>query len=342
MSGFRSPMATPLVSVGIPVHNGQRTILRSLRSICGQDYRELEIVVVDNASTDNTADLVRSVAQTDPRIRLVCLSKNQGAFASFNRSVEESSGEFFLWVAADDAIASDYVSSAVRFLGDHPQLAMSAPRVTVFVDGRHEPVYEVRLTGFGTEVSRYRRFRRSIGRLPMVVMYGVYRTNALRRTALLTPGHMSDVAFLQEVVLRGPIQENFEQHLDYFMAERWKTTDEERRHFSTQGLSAVVPPFVPLLLERLRRIGRLEAGLVTRFGFSVLVVAAEILRVGARGLWRLTRVLLGRRLAEALGIWLYWRFQHIPDLVVLDHQAFRQRVVLPSMGLRASSEGARG
>jgi glycosyltransferase involved in cell wall biosynthesis len=90
-----------LVSVVIPAFNAAPTIEETLRSVRGQTYRDLEIVVVDDGSTDETAAAVRRQAASDRRVRLVAQT-NAGVGAARNRGIEETSGAFIAPVDADD------------------------------------------------------------------------------------------------------------------------------------------------------------------------------------------------------------------------------------------------
>jgi len=90
-----------LVSVIVPVFNAAGTIAETLRSVCNQTYRNLEILVVDDGSTDATRDIVREAARVDSRIRLI--EKTNGGVASArNLGIHESRGDFIAPVDADD------------------------------------------------------------------------------------------------------------------------------------------------------------------------------------------------------------------------------------------------
>jgi glycosyltransferase involved in cell wall biosynthesis len=93
--------AQPLVSVVIPAFNASTYIERTLRSAARQTYPALEIIVVNDGSTDDTAKLVEQIAMTDPRIRLLS-TPNRGVAAARNAGIEASSGRFVAFLDADD------------------------------------------------------------------------------------------------------------------------------------------------------------------------------------------------------------------------------------------------
>ena len=65
----KADAAAPVVSIGVPVYNGDRLLARALDSLCGQQFSEMEIIISDNASTDGTEQICRTYAARDPRIR---------------------------------------------------------------------------------------------------------------------------------------------------------------------------------------------------------------------------------------------------------------------------------
>ena len=91
----------PLVSVVVPAFNAARTILETLHSVSQQSYRNLEVTVVNDGSTDETADIVRNYSRADPRVRM--LSKPNGGVASArNEGIKASRSEFIAFIDADD------------------------------------------------------------------------------------------------------------------------------------------------------------------------------------------------------------------------------------------------
>ena len=91
----------PLISIVVPAYNAESFIGQTIISIIGQTYKNIEVIVVNDGSKDNTADLVRSIAQADSRITLLNQS-NSGVSAARNLGIEKSKGEFIAFIDADD------------------------------------------------------------------------------------------------------------------------------------------------------------------------------------------------------------------------------------------------
>ena len=112
----------PLASVIIPVHNGEYFIDDALRSLVGQTYPNLEIIVVDDGSTDRTSDRAAAYA---PRVRCVRHATRSGsASAPRNTGVRESRGEYLAFLDADDILLPDRVEKRVEFLLAHPEVGV--------------------------------------------------------------------------------------------------------------------------------------------------------------------------------------------------------------------------
>jgi glycosyltransferase involved in cell wall biosynthesis len=92
----------PLVSIIIPAYNRQRSLPRAIESILNQTHRDLEIIVVDDGSTDNTAAIAEEFALRDFRIRLICHGKNRGAQAARNTGARSANGRWLNFFDSDD------------------------------------------------------------------------------------------------------------------------------------------------------------------------------------------------------------------------------------------------
>ena len=94
-------MAQPLVSIIVPVYNGEKTIERCLRSIQNQSYSNIEVLVVNDGSSDHTERIIRKYAQRDSRFRYI-EKENSGVSDSRNVAMAEAKGDYFQFVDGDD------------------------------------------------------------------------------------------------------------------------------------------------------------------------------------------------------------------------------------------------
>lgn len=119
---------TPLVTVLIATFNTEATIGAVCRSLLAQTYGNLELVVVDDASTDLTREIVREFTETDKRVRLLTLEENQGTYTAFNHGLRAAKGEFVTCQGADDWAHPEKISTLVSALQENPDAVATKTR----------------------------------------------------------------------------------------------------------------------------------------------------------------------------------------------------------------------
>jgi glycosyltransferase involved in cell wall biosynthesis len=112
----------PRVNIGMPVFNGEKFIEEAVDSILNQTFRNFEIIISDNASTDRTTQICLDYASKDPRVRYYRNKKNVGGPANYNRVFELSSAQYFKWAAYDDVLAPDYLRKCINVLDANPSI----------------------------------------------------------------------------------------------------------------------------------------------------------------------------------------------------------------------------
>ena len=129
----------PLVSVCIPTHDDAPVVGDALRSAMRQEYSPLEILVVDNYSSDTTWPRVQGIARGDARVRLMRNPENIGMARNFNACIQSATGEYLLILCADDAMKEGCVALLAGALREHPSAVMAACGRT-FTDQNLRPV----------------------------------------------------------------------------------------------------------------------------------------------------------------------------------------------------------
>ena len=127
---------SPLVSICIPTFNAARWILDCLESARAQSYRRLEVLIIDDASTDETVELIRSI--DDERIRLVVNEQNIGLVRNWNKCIEMSRGDFIKFLFHDDILYPDCVDKMMRLLLSNENVGLVFSPRDVIVEGDPE------------------------------------------------------------------------------------------------------------------------------------------------------------------------------------------------------------
>ncbi len=115
-------MSEPAVSVIITAYNRERVIAEAVHSILRQTVADFELIIVDDGSTDATATIAESF--DDPRVRLVRHGSNRGIPAARNSGLDAARGQFIAWLDSDDVARPRRLEVQLRFLRDHPEIAM--------------------------------------------------------------------------------------------------------------------------------------------------------------------------------------------------------------------------
>lgn len=110
-----------MISVIIPLYNKEPIIEKSLRSVLSQDYDDFEVVVVNDGSTDRSAEIVKSI--DDPRIRLI-EQENGGPSKARNTGVKNAKGEWVVFLDADDEFLPGALSKFYSLIEEHPEVGM--------------------------------------------------------------------------------------------------------------------------------------------------------------------------------------------------------------------------
>ena len=198
----------------MPVYNGAAHLPATLDSVRAQTFQDWTLVVSDNASTDESREIVEKYAASDERIVLLENHANQGAVWNYNNAFRKAPvTEYFMWLSADDVLKPDYLSRAVDLL-DRDSMAIGAYSRAYRINAAGTRVGDfdraaafVRLDG----ASPSARHRRALLGMPAIVVFGLYRREIMASSGLHYECVGGDRAFVCDMALRGRIREIPEQ-----------------------------------------------------------------------------------------------------------------------------------
>lgn len=191
------------VSIGMPVFNGGRFIEKALDSILEQSYGNFELIISDNASTDDTELICRAYAARDSRIRYVRQQTNMGAAANFRYVLQAAQHDRFIWAAADDWWDRDRLERLVAALGEDDSVVVGAVRR--YVNG---VLYAEYVPTSFSQGQWWRFLFREESRLEKIYfIYGLmWKSKALRPVSYFSDGYCQDAIFCYRLLWLGHLK----------------------------------------------------------------------------------------------------------------------------------------
>ncbi len=243
---------SPRLSVGLPVYNGERFLSEALDSVLGQTYEDFELIISDNASTDDTEAICHRYEKQDSRIRYFRQPRNIGLSPNHNFVVEQGRGELFKWASYDDLYARTLLERCIEALDEHPRhiLAHSWTAMINSDDEVTKPYIYGLSTGSADVTERFTSMLYDRGGDDL---YGVIRTSVLHQVLPHDSYHNSDRTLVARLALQGP----FHQIPDWLYFRRDHPEQAERACPTTRSRCANMDP---------RRADRLRNPTVRLYG----------------------------------------------------------------------------
>ena len=194
-------MKKSLVTIGIPVYNGELLMKKCIESVLSQTYENFELIISDNASTDSTPDICKEFLKKDNRITFVRQNENMGQNWNFNFPLEKANGEYFVWLVADAIISPEFIEKNIAVLESQDNAVGCISKIKIdhtCVDKfktEKEVLKKIGLvyrpnnsySGEGTlpiTGNYVERIRKYLKYFPWEMMQAVYRTKPLRESSI--------------------------------------------------------------------------------------------------------------------------------------------------------------
>jgi hypothetical protein len=266
----------PMVTIGIPTFNRAELLAVALRSALDQTYPNVEVIVSDNASTDQTQEHCARLARSDPRLRYLRQDKNLGATANFQSALEESCGEYFMWLADDDWIEPNYVEVCEEFLRRDESLQLVSGMASYHRSGKQVFMGETIRLLDPDPCNRVLGYYQSV--IWNGVFYGLARTATMRSTIPLQSRFGADWMLVASVAFRGGVL----------------TVPMTTIHRSVEGASYDVRRLAPVWARSVPGLPHLSIGLSVIKELSTAPVYDSLSRtarlvLGARVFWTMLK-----------------------------------------------------
>ena len=212
-----------LVTIGIPVYNEEKHLDETIRSALAQDFKDIEIVISDNGSTDKSVEIIKKYCNIDKRIKAIYKERNMGPRANFHSLLDNTRSKYSVLLGAHDLFLPNYISEAVAFLESNPDYVMAYPQ-SKLVDGNEDKLgyADSDIDTFGLDVGQ--RMKKTAANLFWCTCFhGVFRTDIVRKLPTLQI-RGSDHLFLYAAAYHGHI--HFIQKLGILRRESRQETPE--------------------------------------------------------------------------------------------------------------------
>jgi len=264
----KAGVSAPLVSVGMPVRNAERHLREAIECLLAQDYKNFEVVISDNASSDATESICREYAGRDQRVSYHRSDQDRGAVWNFNQVFTLARGTYFMWAAHDDLRASRYLSACVAELEAHPDAGFCATDVEfIDEDGKPVPLWATMIRPVGpTPRARVSAIARSRYWLDV---YALMRSAVLAQTTLAQPVWGFDVSIQLQMCLRASVRVVHEK-LFLYRVDPAKTTQAVADTLGAPASQGAIPVnWSAMALQLLGDVWRSPLGTVQRTALAV-------------------------------------------------------------------------
>jgi glycosyltransferase involved in cell wall biosynthesis len=194
---------SPLVTIGLPVFNRERFVRQAIESLLNQTFRDFQLIISDNASTDSTGKICEEYARKDRRVRYFRNSENIGLSPNFNRVFSLSQSPYLKWSTSDDYWAPTMIERALEIMEADRSIVLCYPKtMLVNQEGGDSQPYEDNLHLVSDNSKE--RFIQLLSQIGLAHQHtGLIRAESLSRTHLLGDYPGSDVVLLAELTLYG-------------------------------------------------------------------------------------------------------------------------------------------
>lgn len=200
-------MIHPLVSVGMPVLNGEKWLRRSLASLLLQDYPNMEIIISDNASTDATSVICSEYMGLGKDIKVIRQERTIGVVENFKAVLDAATGKYFMWAAVDDSWGSTFISRLTDKLESDERYAVAQSGTLNLAESSLGKISDVRFSGRNNpeNCSMLQLTSKIVSLLKYnFYIYGLFRRELLKEAFAYCPAvPSSDRWFLLQFPLAG-------------------------------------------------------------------------------------------------------------------------------------------
>ncbi len=198
----------PLVSIGMPVRNGEEYLSEALDSLLGQTFTDFELILSDNGSEDATPEICKAYAARDSRVHYHRFEQDVGAARNYNHTFNRARGRYFKWAAHDDVCLPEFLSRCLSVFNTAPASVVLVYARTELIGARREPLgYDPVCLGM-EDPRAHRRLAHYLEHVRFAnAVMGLIRSDVLRKTRVHDTFISADLVLMGELQMLGAFRE---------------------------------------------------------------------------------------------------------------------------------------
>jgi len=248
----------PLITIGMPVYNGDNFLKRRLNNILEQTFTNFKLIISDNASSDKTQNICEEYSRKDKRIHYVRQEKNMGILRNFNYVLQRAKSKYFVWAAVDDIWLSEFLEKNVKVLDVNEKVVGSISKIKYtnengsFIDYEEVDYRKYPITGsYEDKVTFYLKVK------TIENIYALYRRDELSKCVIRKANHAVDNAMILNVLKFGDIivLDDVLMYRNLYGISSETNIIKRFHQFNDYGLVGNLFPFLPFTCWCVKNVG---------------------------------------------------------------------------------------
>lgn len=321
----------PLVSIGIPIFNAEHNLANLLNQLIKQDYKNIEIIISDNCSTDNSEKIAKEFSEKYKNIKYFRNKLNLGGNFNFNKVLEISNGDYFCWSSSKNIYKSNFVSKCVETFSKNKDAVLCIPSVNYSIEGSDSIICISELNNLNLQNNLVSRYKEVLFNFNMVGIYGMFRKKTLNKINKIPQILGGDTTFIQELTLFGPFIKAEEALLTYVSRKNWNNIDQDYNNlFYNKKKSFWYKPIYHLILKNLSNLFKNNnISNRNKIFITIILVNHFFFKIYSK----LYSLILIKLFGEKKHIIdkLYYKFKYNKGIKIIDEKKFYLRFIVPQI-----------
>lgn len=320
----------PLVTVAVPAYNGEKFVESCLKNIGSQTYENIEVIVSDNCSSDETFSEIRKNIVSISGARCIRTTANMGAISNINYLLRHARGKFFVIWALDDNKPPNFIEECVKSFEVNPEAVLCIPRIEMSLvsTGKLIAIFQTKIP---VELKApCSRFQFALNKVPATAFYGLYNKQALNKLGWIPRKLAGDLAYLQGLSLLGDFVYSPNATSEFKIRDKWNTSVDDLKFF----FGSEIPPisrfsFLSFYIESGKFVWDSGHSVAIKVKCYKLLVIHFVKTKLQRVFLKLLSVILTNKVGKKMAIDFYFKYLNFDHTEVRDAELFESRIILP-------------